>query len=386
MLINNWYVAEWSDAITDKPVKVKMLGQNFVVFRDSTGKVNCLSDVCIHRGASLSGGQSTDRNCVACPYHGWEFDGQGQVQFIPSLGEGAEIPDKARIDAYPTEEHYGMVWVFLGDLPEEERYPIPPFPEYEDKDTWRALNAEFTWQAPAAKVVENGIDIAHASFVHPGFGYPEMADKNHISKLEKGDWYGESTCVMYPPKMKGGLGIRRFFRKDKQETQVHPSFYLPGFTVRLQIDINSWMTTMIFDANTPVDEFTTRTFVVQLRSFFKQSFFDKDSRRRLMKVFEEDAAIVEAGSPNYLPERMENEMSVKQDRFMGVWRNIRRRHIEELGWQVDTDKIDSYRGKKSFALPSPQRRSLPDMEWVMDTVPLVDALVSPIRVVDRQAS
>ena len=81
------------------------------------------------RGGSLAGGWTTERDCVACPYHGWEFDGEGETQFIPSLGENADIPEKARIDAYPTEERYGMVWVFLGDLAEEKRYPIPPFPE-----------------------------------------------------------------------------------------------------------------------------------------------------------------------------------------------------------------------------------------------------------------
>ena len=117
MLINLWYVAEWSETLKDEPVKVKMLGQNLVLFRDEQGKANCLSDVCIHRGGSLSGGKCIDGN-VACPYHGWQFDGDGKVQFIPSEGRDFRIPDRARVDAYPTEERYGMIWVFLGDLPE----------------------------------------------------------------------------------------------------------------------------------------------------------------------------------------------------------------------------------------------------------------------------
>ena len=50
MLINLWYVAEWSHAVTDKPVKARLLGRDFVLFRDTNGKVNCLSDVCLHRG------------------------------------------------------------------------------------------------------------------------------------------------------------------------------------------------------------------------------------------------------------------------------------------------------------------------------------------------
>ena len=56
MFINFWYVAEQSENLTDQPIRKKMLGQNFVLFRDESGKAQCLSDVCIHRGGSLSGG------------------------------------------------------------------------------------------------------------------------------------------------------------------------------------------------------------------------------------------------------------------------------------------------------------------------------------------
>ena len=85
MLVNLWYVAEWSHAVKKDPVKVKMLGQTFVLFRDKQGAVQCLSDVCLHRGGSLSNGWCTDNNTVACPYHGWEFNGEGRVQLRCAL-------------------------------------------------------------------------------------------------------------------------------------------------------------------------------------------------------------------------------------------------------------------------------------------------------------
>ena len=75
---------------------------------------------------------------------------------------------------------------------------------------------------------------------------------------------------------------------------VSPAFYLPGHCVRLKIKVNSWMTMIIFDANTPVDENTTRSFVVQVRNFFRWGIFDKDSVKRTLNVFEQDAEIVEA--------------------------------------------------------------------------------------------
>lgn len=383
MLTNLWYVAEWSDTVRDKPVKVKMLGQNFVLFRDKQGKLNCLSDVCLHRGGSLSNGWTTDRNCVACPYHGWEFGGDGAVKFIPSLGEGGEIPARARVDAYPTEERYGMIWVFMGDIAEKDRYPIPPFPEYDDPN-WKPVTCEFSWQAPVERVVENGIDIAHASFVHPGFGYPEMADKARIDKLDRHDTWATTTNIMYPPKLEGGFGLRRLLRKDKQETIVHNTFYISGHSIRLHIEINPRMHTLLFDANTPIDENTTRSFVVQLRNFFKWDMFDKDSVRRTLKVFKEDAHIVENASPYHLPEDLEHEVSVKQDRFMGTWRSMRRKHID-MGWEIDTEAVAAAGGKKVFCIPSPGRKQFTDVDWVLETVPLIPARNSMTIASDRVA-
>lgn len=370
MLTNLWYVAEWSKNVETKPVRSKMLGQNFVLFRDKKGTVHCLSDVCIHRGGALSKGWTTERDCVACPYHGWEFGGDGIVKFIPSRGEDAPIPERARIDAYPTAERYGMIWVFLGDLPEAERYPIPEFPEYDDSKTWRPVYTDYIWQGSADRVVENGIDIAHTSFVHPGFGYPEMAHKNHMVSVERSETHGQAHCVLYPPQMQGGLGLRKFLRKDKAETHVFPGFFLSGHCVRLKIKVNSWMEMILFDANTPVDENTTKTYVVQLRNFFKYRMFDRDTVRRTRKVLLEDADIVAELSPNYLPETLEGEVSVEQDKFMSAWRKVRRDHIEK-GWKIDTKAMEPFAGEKVFTIPCPERRSQPDMKWALDSVPLV---------------
>jgi phenylpropionate dioxygenase-like ring-hydroxylating dioxygenase large terminal subunit len=381
MLINLWYVAEWSHNVKDKPVKTKMLGQNFVLFRDSAGQVKCLSDVCLHRGGSLGNGfiGTNKKDCVACPYHGWEFNGEGSVEYIPSLGENGVIPSKARVDSYPVEERYGMIWVFMGDLEESQRYPIPPFPEFDDPN-WKAVQCEFTWKASAERIVENGIDIAHASFVHPGFGSPDMAAVNKLSNVERHDWWGTSTAIMYPPPLGG---IMKYVRKDKAETRVQNTFYMSGFSIRLDIKINAWMTTILLDANTPVDEHTTKSYLISLRNFFKWDMFDPDTRRRTLDVFKQDAAIVESSSPYFLPETLENEMSVKQDHFMSIWRDMRRKHIEK-GWQIDVEQMQKINKHKVLNIPSPARRENPD-KYMIETVPLVPGIESVRLVLDDQA-
>ncbi len=129
MFINFWYTAGLSSDVGDAPVRRRMLGQDFVLFRDTGGKVHCLADTCVHRGASLGLGK-VKGDCIQCPYHGWQFGGDGACRKIPSLGAKAKIPGRARVDSYPTVEKYGLIFAFLGDIPEAERCPILPIPEY----------------------------------------------------------------------------------------------------------------------------------------------------------------------------------------------------------------------------------------------------------------
>ena len=121
MYINFWYPVCLSDEINEGPKKATILGLEFVAFRDHKGNAHCLSNVCVHRGGSLAHGICHDDGTIACPYHGWRFDGSGKCQKIPSLGPGSKVPKRAKVDSYPVQEKYGIVFAFLGDQPEKER-------------------------------------------------------------------------------------------------------------------------------------------------------------------------------------------------------------------------------------------------------------------------
>ena len=91
MYINFWYPMATTAELTDKPLRVRALAQDFVVFRDAQGKAHCLANTCTHRGGSLAGGK-VNGDHIECPYHGWQFNGEGQCKRIPSLGVNASIP------------------------------------------------------------------------------------------------------------------------------------------------------------------------------------------------------------------------------------------------------------------------------------------------------
>ena len=156
MYINFWYPVARSEAVTNEaPLRTRILCLDFVAFRDSDGIPHVLSDTCIHRGGALGAGKMK-QDCVECPYHGWQFDGDGRCTRIPSLGDGEKLPARAKVDSYPVQEKYGMLFAFLGDLPEDERPPLCEIPEFEE-DGWRANKlVEFEVDYYYERSVENG--------------------------------------------------------------------------------------------------------------------------------------------------------------------------------------------------------------------------------------
>ena len=100
MFTNVWYVAARSEDLEDGPLKVTMLGCDFVLHRTKEG-VTCLSNVCPHRGASLADGKPQEDGTLACPYHGWQFNGSGKCTLIPSRRDEdpQDVAPGVKIDA-----------------------------------------------------------------------------------------------------------------------------------------------------------------------------------------------------------------------------------------------------------------------------------------------
>ena len=366
MIINQWYVAENVASITDQPRRVKLLGFDFVLFRDASGAIKCLSDVCVHRGASLGAGR-TENGCVECPYHGWTYDGAGHVTRIPSLPAGQKIPARARVDSYPVKEKYGWIWVFLGDLPEAERPPLPLFPEYDDTANWRTVRGEWLWQADYVRVVENGLDFAHAPFVHPSFGDRDRAEI-HDFEMEQDEWSARAKVTYIPPRPKG---VWQYVRKEGTPVQAQPGFHVSGATMRLDVWLTPTWRMVIFDVNTPIDENTTLTRWIMARTFFRQKMFDGDSVKRTLRIFEQDTKIVEEICPELVPTDLRDELSVKSDGLMNAFR-FKRRDLIGKGWALDIEAIrGQIDGRRAVVIPSPARREEQGRNFVLKTAPLL---------------
>ncbi|GAA3203468.1 aromatic ring-hydroxylating dioxygenase subunit alpha [Actinocorallia longicatena] len=372
MLKNFWYAVEFSDRVTTKPSKITCLGQKFVLYRKASGQAVCLSDLCAHRGAALSDGWVSG-DSIVCPYHGWEYESGGACTRIPANLEGRSIPKKARVDSYPVVERYGFVWAFLGDLPEEERPPIPVWPEFDelkaDGGRFKAITGEYLWESNYERILENGCDIAHTPFVHAGkFGNPEKPQVEEYELETPDEWSAFATVKLYPPAPKGLWGkLARGGKELKERPPVETSagWMLPNMIklhVRLPIG-----NLIIYDTNIPIDDTTTLVKWVALRDFFTGDWADGNARKRVLEIFDQDKPIVNGTRPELLPFDLGAELHVKSD-LIAVHYRRRRQELADLGWMLgDDDRITGdVPRREATVIPSPARRDNPELAraWV----------------------
>ncbi len=372
MFINFWYAAELSENLAAKPIKVRMLGHNFVLFRDRQGTAHCLSNICVHRCGSLADGwMSGDQ--ISCPYHGWEFGGDGACSRIPSVGPdlGTKPPTRARVDSYPTQERYGIVFVFLGDLPETERPPLMQVPEWDDS-RWRVITEEYTWAVNYRRAVENALDFAHAEFVHlVGRKGRELGYRVPDYQISEADW-GAGARVNFKRQAKG---LWKYVRDAVSETTAGTDFHGPAqFMTFIQMDPKMVVLQYVYE--TPIDEYNTRTFLVSARNFFITPLLDRIVKRQNRTIINEDRKIVEALDPSLPPESTTSDLSVKTDLIQMAYRQ-KLQTWEARGWRIDTDRLFAEKpGKNIYTIPSPARRH--SANWVFPTVPLKAAMVQNV--------
>ncbi|WP_019503090.1 aromatic ring-hydroxylating oxygenase subunit alpha [Pseudanabaena sp. PCC 6802] len=343
MLKNFWYACEFSSAITSKPKQIKLLNQEFVLYRNSQGQIIAFKDRCPHRGAALSQGWS-DRDCIRCPYHGWKFQADGACIEIPSNEDGELIPHKARLDAYPAQEKYGFVWLFWGDLPESECRPLPSFPEI-NKSTYRLVQTELTSTAHYTRLLENHIDAIHPAFVHPTAFGSGLADNPRFSKfdLQMQDW--GATASFYNKKyLPKGFLWTYISKLIPSEIKITIAFHLPNI-VCVDIDEGKLVVYLI---PVPHDDNTATTKSILCRQFLTSAWADGIFRKLVLKAHQEDGQIVESQHPKVMPHDLEEEVHVSSDALSIAYRELLKKAID-MGWGIERKSRDAF----NFAVRSP---------------------------------
>jgi len=160
-LANQWYAASLSAEIGPAPFARKICGRDLVLFRTEAGKLAALEDRCAHRHAPLSLG-TVKGETIQCGYHGLCFDAAGTCVHIPGQ---AAIPPRARVEAFPTAERHGWVWLWIGDAARADAALIPDWPWFEHAD-WRGFQLYFHVNAAAQLFVDNLLDLSHVAFTH----------------------------------------------------------------------------------------------------------------------------------------------------------------------------------------------------------------------------
>ena len=337
MLKNFWYACEFSTAVTNQPKQIRMLNQRFVLYRNSQGQVIALKDQCPHRGAALSLGWVED-GCIRCPYHGWKFQADGRCIDIPANVPETPIPQKARVETYPAQEKYGFVWLFYGDLPEAERPPIPPLPEFENP-TLHPIFLEVKFNTHYTRVIENALDPAHMSTVHANsFGYGFTQDPRVENyKVQNEDW-GISAKIKYANFTKPKGIFRFFFRPARTEVNAKTSFYLPNIT---KVESNFGRGKMVnYAIHLPIDNNTTISKRIQFRSGLTYRWADILFLKFHYKVCQEDRVVSESQYPKTVPDSLSAEIHTSADALPLAYRKLRQKYLK-MSWGLEPSESKS---------------------------------------------
>lgn len=168
-----WHPVAASPSVAERPLGVRLLSRDLVLWRDVEGTVHVFPDRCPHRGTRLSLGRvlhDEKGSRLECPYHGWQFDGAGACKAIPALPDFTP-PAGHGTCVFEARERHGLVWLRLqpGDS-EPSAFGAEGEPRLR-----KLLCGPYDVQASAPRVVENFLDLAHFGFVHDGW----LGDRAH---------------------------------------------------------------------------------------------------------------------------------------------------------------------------------------------------------------
>ena len=161
---NGWFAVAFSKELADGEVKrIRYFDQELVLFRTRSGQAKVLDAYCAHLGAHLAEGGRVMGETIRCPFHGWQYDGDGQCVHIPYC---EQIPAKARVRSWDVVERDRMIFVWRHAEGKPPEWEVPILPELEDPEWTEPRTYELKVEVHMQDMAENNCDPVHFQFVH----------------------------------------------------------------------------------------------------------------------------------------------------------------------------------------------------------------------------
>jgi phenylpropionate dioxygenase-like ring-hydroxylating dioxygenase large terminal subunit len=317
VLLDDWHpVAASSGVGAGKLVPVRLLDRELVLWRGSSGEVHAWRDRCPHRGTRLSIGR-VEADQVICAYHGWRFAESGRCTHFPALPE-LTPPANACAHSYRAEEHYGLIWVCVG----EPRRAVLPFPEYANANLRKVLCGPYEVATGGPRIVENFLDMAHFPFVHAGILGEEP--RNEVCDYQVapfddgagGTGILATECFFWQPQTNslahGGTMVEYTYRVVRSLTAILTK--LPekqsGFHEAISLHVQ------------PIAEEASVVWIVLAMTNFEQR--EDELRGFQDRIFLQDQPILENQVPKKLPLTQGAELPIRSDRMSLAYRGYLR--------------------------------------------------------------
>ena len=207
------------------PVRVQLLSERLIAFRDTQGRLGLLEEFCAHRRVSLWFGRNEECG-LRCPYHGWKYDVTGQCVDLPSELEENGFRARIRLRAYPLVERGGVLWTYMGppehqpDLPEYEFALMPPQSRYISKRLQYC-----NW----LQALEGGIDSSHVSWLHrDALRSDPLMQGSRGNQYNMGDMMPRFEVAEHPAGL--FIGARRKAEDGASYWRITP-WCMPSFTM-----------------------------------------------------------------------------------------------------------------------------------------------------------
>jgi phthalate 4,5-dioxygenase len=238
LMRRHWLPACLSEEVAERdgaPVRVRLLGEDLVAFRDSDGRLGMVGELCPHRRASLALGRNEECG-LRCLYHGWKVDVAGNVLEMPSEPADSRFKEKLKHTAYPVHKAAGLVWVFMGPAADMPAFDPPVFqPAPDTKISIARIIVDCNW----AQVLEGAIDSAHSSTLHASDMVPAKVETAIAEEGGTGTWLRPSTDrapSLHVQRTSFGFryaAIRRPIVNEATHMYVRTTLFIAPFTVQI---------------------------------------------------------------------------------------------------------------------------------------------------------